>query len=49
MTGQGPDAPRLSPEARSIVHIVERLDEKERRLAPALIKALQQCDGEDRV
>jgi transcriptional regulator with XRE-family HTH domain len=49
MTGQGPDVPRLSPEARSIVQIVERLDEKERRLALALIKALQQHEDEDHV
>jgi transcriptional regulator with XRE-family HTH domain len=49
ITGQGPDAPRLSPEARSIVQIVEGLSEKERRLALALVKVLQERTGEDRV
>jgi transcriptional regulator with XRE-family HTH domain len=40
------NAPPLSPEARSIAHITEQLDEKNRKIALALVKTLQKLENE---
>jgi transcriptional regulator with XRE-family HTH domain len=50
VTGQetSRDTPRLSAEARSVAQVVEQLDEGNRRLALALVKALKKHEDESR-
>jgi hypothetical protein len=48
VTGQetSRDTPRLSAEARSVAQVVEQLDEGNRKLALALVRALKKHEDE---